>query len=451
MKKLMPVISLLLVAAFVLSACAQATTPAPTMAPQPTTAAPAVTDTAVPTTAPNMPTDTPAPTATPVATPAPVTITIWHQWDGTYLDAITAVFKDYMTQHPNVTITLSKPSDVTSALKVAIPAGQGPDIIGWTNDQIGTNALNGNIINLANLGVTDSWLKQTYEPAAVAGVEWNNEIWALPESQEGIALIYNKAVLADNSPYMPKGGLDFADLLAKAKAYATDNKGKYLFCNQAFGSPADPYHAAPIYFGFGLPAYVDEKGTDYVNSAPAVQASQWILDIEPYLAKDQSANKCLADFESGNAAMMWTGPWNLAEFDKQKINYGFVSMGKPFVGIKTLMITKNAVDRGTAALALDIITFYTNSDNQTKESLANKTIPANTIALKSAGVQALASIAGFGNALNVGIPMGNSPFAGAQWQPMTDAIGALWSGKQKPADAMAAAATAIDKAVAGMK
>jgi arabinogalactan oligomer/maltooligosaccharide transport system substrate-binding protein len=449
MKKLMPFISLLLVAAFVLSACAQATTPAPTMAPQPTTAAPAATDTAVPTTAPNMPTNTPAPTAPPAATPAPVTITIWHQWDGTYLDAITAVFKDYMTQHPNVTITLSKPSDVTSALKVAIPAGQGPDIIGWANDQIGTNALNGNIINLADLGVTDAWLRQTYEPAAVAGVEWNNMIWALPESQEGIALIYNKAVLADNSPYMPKGGTDFADLLAKAKAYATDNKGKYLFCNQAFSG--DPYHAAPIYFGFGLPAYVDEKGKDYVNTDPAVQASQWILDVKPYLAKDQSSNKCLADFEAGTAAMMWTGPWNIAEFDKQKINYGFVAMGKPFVGIKTLMITNNAVDRKTAALALDIITFYTNADNQKKEALANKTIPANTAALKSADVQALTTIAGFGNALNVGIPMGNSPFAGAQWTPMTDAINALWAGKQKPADAMAAAAAAIDKAVAAMK
>jgi arabinogalactan oligomer/maltooligosaccharide transport system substrate-binding protein len=449
MKKLMPVLSLLLIAAFVLSSCAQATpTAAPTMAPQPTTAAPAATDTAVPTTAPNMPTNTPAPTAPPAATPAPVTITIWHQWSGDYLNAITAVFKDYMTQHPNVTIDMTKPDDVTSALKVAIPAGKGPDIIGWTNDQIGTNALNGNIINLADLGVTEAWLKQTYVPAAVTGVEWSNKIWALPESQEGIALVYNKAMLTDKT-YLPNGGNDFADLLAKAKAYAAANPGKYLFCNQGFGG--DPYHAAPIFFGFGLPNYVDDTGKVYVNDPTAVAAAQWIVDVKPYLAKEQTAALCQASFEEGKTAMMWTGPWNLASFDTKKIDYGFVSMGKPFVGIKTLMISKNAVDRGTAKVALDIIEFYTNADNQKKESLANKTVPANTAAWNSPEVQALASVAGFGNALSTGVPVLSSPYSGAQWGPMADAINAIWSGKQKPADAMKAAADAMTKAIASMK
>ena len=63
---------------------------------------------------------------------------------------------------------------------------------------------------------------------------------------------------------------------------------------------------------------------------------------------------------------------------KRRINYGILPMGKPFVGIKTLMITKNAVDRGNAELALDIIKFFTSAEMQKKLALANKTIPANT-------------------------------------------------------------------------
>jgi len=449
MKKLMPVLSLLLIAAFVLSACAQATaTPAPTTAPEPTTAVVAPVDTVAPTAAPAA-TKAPAPTAKPAATAAPVKITIWHQWSGAYLDAITAVFTDYMTQHPNVTIDMTKPDDVTSALKVAIPAGQGPDIIGWANDAIGANALNGNIINLADLGVTEAWLKQTYEPAAVAGVEWNNKIWALPEAQEGIALIYNKALLTDKT-YLPNGGNDFADLLAKTQAYAKANPGKYLFCNQGIAG-GDAYHVAPIFFGFGLPNYVDETGKVYLNDPAAVAAANWIVSIKPSLAKEQTGDLCKASFMEGKTAMMWTGPWNIADFDTKKIDYGFVAMGRPFVGIKTLMITKNAVDRGTAKVSLDIIQFFTNADNQKKEALANKTIPANTAALKSKEVQALVSIAGFGNALNTGIPMGSSPYAGAQWGPVGDAVSAVWSGKQKPADAMKAAFDAVTKAVASMK
>jgi arabinogalactan oligomer/maltooligosaccharide transport system substrate-binding protein len=418
MKKIMPLLSIVLIAAFLLAAC---TTPA---------AAPTATSAPAPTTA------------------APVKITIWHQWDGAYLDAITAVFKDYQTQHPNVTIDLTKPDNVSDALKVAIPAGEGPDIIGWANDQIGTNGLNGNIVDLDSLGMTQDYLKQNYEPAAVQGVIWQNKIWALPESQEGIALVYNKALMT--ADFMPKGGNDFEDLLAKAKAFAAANAGKFLFCNQGFAG-GDAYHIAPVYFGFGIPTYVDDQGKVYLNTPEAIKAAEWLVTIKPFLAAEQTAELCKTSFIEGKVAAMWTGPWNIADFDKAKIDYGFISMGKPFVGIKTLMITKNAVDRGTAKVALDIIEFYTNADNSKKVALANKTIPANTAALKSAEVQALASIAGFGGATNSGVPMANTPYAGAQWGPVGDATAAVWSGSQTPADAMAAAQAAIEKAIAAMK
>ncbi|MGD8398767.1 MAG: extracellular solute-binding protein, partial [Anaerolineae bacterium] len=141
------------------------------------------------------PTEAPAVEATE-APPAesegePVTISIWHQWSGDYLDAIEQVFADYTAEHPNVTIDLSKPEDTSNALSVAIPAGEGPDIIGWANDQIGTQALAGNIVPLNDYGIDMTFLNTTYEPAAVRGVVWQDMIWGLPESQEGIALVYN--------------------------------------------------------------------------------------------------------------------------------------------------------------------------------------------------------------------------------------------------------------------
>ena len=123
--------------------------------------------------------------AEPTAVSAePVTITVWHQWSGDYLTAIEQAFKDYTAEHPNVTIDLSKPEDTSNALSVAIPAGEGPDIIGWANDQIGTQALAGNIVALDDYGVDLTFLNTPYEPAAVRGVVWQDKIWGLPESQE---------------------------------------------------------------------------------------------------------------------------------------------------------------------------------------------------------------------------------------------------------------------------
>lgn len=270
--KLLLVVNVLLIAAVLLSACAPAAAPAPAQAPaqsQPAQAQP----TEKPAEA--KPTDAPQPTETPKET----TITIWHQWDGKYLDSITQVFKDYEAAHPGVKIDLSKPEQVQEALQVAVPAGEGPDIIGWANDRIGDQALIGNIVALDDFGMTADALKATYEPAAVSGVTWNGKTWALPESQEGIALIYNKDVVKEED--LPK---DLDDLLAKAEAFQKDNPGKVLVCNSGFGA-SDAYHLAPIYFGNGVPSFVDDQGKAYLNTPEAVNGAEWLSKMAQFSLK----------------------------------------------------------------------------------------------------------------------------------------------------------------------
>ena len=134
-------------------------TPTPTKPPAPPAAA---TATPVPPTKP-IPTQVP-PTATrvlPTATPAPkqVTISIWHGWGGDYYAAIETAFKDYQKANPGVTIQLSKPDNLYDALKIAIPAKNGPDIFAWANDQIGVNASAGYIVDLSKYGVDRAFLQ----------------------------------------------------------------------------------------------------------------------------------------------------------------------------------------------------------------------------------------------------------------------------------------------------
>lgn len=433
LKRVHAVFSLTAILALLLAACGPAATP--TAEPQPTagqqaTAAPQATTAPEPTTAPQA---------------EPVTITLWHQWDGTYLDAIKAAFDEYTRQHPNVTIDISKPEDVGNALKVAIPAGEGPDIIGWANDQIGQSALVGNIVALDDYGITPDFLASTYEPAAVNGVVWLDKIWGLPETQEGIALIYNKDLVTEE--FLPK---DLDDLLVKAKAFQEKYPDKFLVCNQGFGT-ADAYHVAPVYFGFGVPTYIDDQGMAYLDSPEAVKAGEWLVAFSAVSPKEQTFDICKAGLKEGKYAMWWTGPWAIAGIEADGVNYGILPLGKPFVGIKTLLLSKNAVDRGHAEVAVDIMKYFTSAEVQQKLALTNKTVPAQTAALNDPEVAKLATLAGFGAALNAGVPMANTPFAAAQWGPVGDASVAIWTGAQKPAEALAAAQKAIEEAVAQMK
>jgi arabinogalactan oligomer/maltooligosaccharide transport system substrate-binding protein len=394
-----------------------------------------------------VPTPTPVP---PTPTPAPkaVKISIWHGWAGDYFKAIEAAFKDYEKANPGVTIELSKPDNLNDALKVAVPAKKGPDILAWVNDQIGTNALAGNIVDLSKYGVDKAFLQATYEPAAVAGMIWKDKIWGLPETQEGIALVYNKDLMTDE--FLPKDPKNFDDLLAKAKAFAEKNPGKFLVCNQGLGNP-DAYHVAPIYFGFGMPAYVDDAGKVYFNTPEALKAAKWIVEFSKYAPKETSHDICKTMLIEKKAAAWWTGPWAIADIEKAGIKYGIAPMGRPFVGIKTMMLTSNAVDRGTAEEAVKVMKYFTSAEVQKKLALINKTIPAATKALKDPEVQALPAIAGFGASLNLGVPMASTPYAGAQWGPVGDGTTALWTGKQTPEAAMKAIQDAIEAKVKEMK
>lgn len=120
-KKLLTIMSVMLIAMFVLASCKPAAaTEAPAAPEKP--AAPAE---------PAAPAATDAPAAPEEPAAEVTTITLWNQWDGAYLTAIEQAFRDYEAEHPNVKIDLSKPEDVKNALTVAIPAGEGPDMIGW--------------------------------------------------------------------------------------------------------------------------------------------------------------------------------------------------------------------------------------------------------------------------------------------------------------------------------
>jgi arabinogalactan oligomer/maltooligosaccharide transport system substrate-binding protein len=238
-------------------------------------------------------------------------------------------------------------------------------------------------------------------------------------------------------------------LLEKAEAFYNDT-GKYLVCNQGLGNP-DAYHVAPIYFGHGVPEYVDDLGNAYMGTPEALAAAEWMVAFSEFAPAETSHDICKAMITEGDAGAWWTGPWAIADLEAAGINYGILPMGGPFVGIKALMMTPNAVDRGNDAVVLDIMKYFTSGEVQAKLAMANKTIPAPTAALLDPEVQALDTLSGFGASLNLGTPMANTPFAGAQWGPVGDATTALWTGAQTPEEAMAAAQVAIEEAIEGMR
>lgn len=361
------------------------------------------------------------------------TLLIWV-WSDPLPTSYAQAYANYETAHPEIEILIYHPSDFISELDAAFEADVAPDIILMGADNIGSRALAGQIINLGALGVTEASLITAFGEANIATVIWHGGVYGIPMSTEAIALIYNQDLVTN--AYLPTDRDNFVDLAEKADDFLNDT-GKPLICNQGMGTDSeDAYHVAPIFFGYGVPAYIDNSGKAYANTSEAIQAGSWIDTFHNYSDDTSSHMICNDRLINGDVGMWWSGPWAISGLKSSGLNYGIIPMGKPFNGVQVHMITTAAVARGNADEALDLIQTITNKENSIQYALIDSIVPANQAALLDLAVQALPDIKAFGTAAQESIPFGNEPFHYCQWAPIGQAVQRIWKNEQTPTEAL---------------
>lgn len=375
------------------------------------------------------------------------TITIWHGYEGSYLDAKKAIFDAYMKQYPGVTIKLEHKPKLTDAVTTAIPAGQGPDIVIWADDQIGKWAKI-EAIKPMDQWVAKDWMNSQFTQAAVDAGTYDGHIYGIPETVEAITIIYNKKLISAGD--IPKTS---DDLLSFAKSYPQAHPGMY---GVVWNAQSDAYFNAPWVYGFGG-YFVRADGTVGLTAAGSKAGFNYVAGFKGLMP--QSIDYSVADtlFKEGKAPMIVNGPWSVADYLKAGIDYGIATLPKinatgkpatPFVGVKTLMLSATSANK---ALAVDVMKFYVSKENQTNMVLVTREIPANKQALADSKVQAVPEIAGFGAEAKNGVPLPNTPYMSALWDPVIKALQAIWTGKQSVDAALNDAQTTAEKNIAQLK
>lgn len=389
-----------------------------------------------------------SPTMPVHSNPAPnttKTIVIWTHWADPLPTSISQAYTEYTNLHPDINFQFYFPVDLLNELDAAFAGGTAPDIIVWANDVIGSRVMAGQIVDLRTLGVTETGLKSVYEHSSVeAGKLWGG-IYGIPHTTEAIALVYNKAYVT--TQYLPTDPMDFETFLNKAQQYWADT-GHELVCNQGLGLDSDDaYHAAPVFFGYGVPNYIDSFGHVYANIPAAINAGNWIKNFHQVSDDYSDYTTCKIRLINGETGMWWTGPWAIPELVDQNVNYGIVPMGKPFVGVRMHMITTAAIQRGNGPTALDVINFVTNITNSKRNAIWDRMVPANSAALADPEVQQFSDIVTFSQIAAEGVPLGNSPYTMCQWDPMAEAVRAMWANTKTPQNALDDAQTQIEACV----
>jgi maltose-binding protein MalE len=309
---------------------------------------------------------TPAATQAPTAAPkllssAEGTLTIWA--DETRAKVLEKIGKDFEAKY-NVPVRVQQLGfgDIRDQLKVAGPAGEGPDILIGAHDWLGTLVSNGLLSEIA-LGDKSA----NIDPVALRGFTYEGKLYGLPYAVEAIALYYNKDLV-------PTPPATWDEL--KSVAQKLQDEGKV---DQAYVLQQDDfYQAYPIISGFGGYIFGQDKDGIY-NSAdlgldsPGSLAGAKEIDSmvkAGLLRSDITYNTMIDMFKTGKTAMIMTGPWALPEIRKSGINYGVAKfprmekLSRPLVKVVGFMVNKRSKNE---LIAKTFLTDYMATDDTMME------------------------------------------------------------------------------------
>ena len=222
--------------------------------------------------------------------------------------------------------------DVVSEAMRAYSTGQAPDIIAIDNPEHALFASRGAFLDLTDkIAASDVVKPENYYPGPLKSVMWDGKYFGIPKATNTIALYYNKDMFkaAGLDPDKPPQTWD--ELVETARKLTDPSKNVYGLTFSAKANEEGTFQFLPW-------AQMGGGGYDKINSEGAVKALEtWKKIIDEKLASPDTLTRSQWDstgtFNSGNAAMAISGPWELDRMLKEaKFDWGVALLPVPQEG-----------------------------------------------------------------------------------------------------------------------
>jgi len=351
-KSLWIVLSLVLVASVVLSACG---TPAATEVPatQPPATEPAATE----------------PPATEPPAAEPVEVTLWHAYGTGSAEetALGKVLAQAATDMPNIKINvLQVPfNDIFNKYRTDVAAGSGPDLFVAPNDSLGDDARNGLIADITDLAAGKLG---DYGKLSIDGMTVEGKLYGIPESLKAVVFWYNK------------------DMLPTPPATTDELKTLMESGTTPIGIAFGCYHDFGFFSAFGGKIFdenwkiVADQGTGVVDAMTYLNSLYQINKKNGWPKTDTDE---LAPFTEGTIAAVTNGNWAMGDYrtalgDKlgvAPLPAGPAGPATPFLGVDGFYFNPNSQVQDAA---LQVALYLTGKSAQ--ETMMNEAghVPANT-------------------------------------------------------------------------
>jgi maltose/maltodextrin transport system substrate-binding protein/arabinogalactan oligomer/maltooligosaccharide transport system substrate-binding protein len=332
--------------------------------------------------------------------------------------------------------------DIRDKLKVAGPAGEGPDIIEGPHDWLGELVSSGLI---APIDLGDK--KELYLPAALQAFTYNGKLYGVPRATENVALFRNTTLV-------PEAPTTLDEMVAIAAQLESEGKAKYGFLFAA----GDSYHFFPIMTAFG--GYVfgrDSQGNYYpqdvgLDSPGSIAAAQWLdwMVKNHHLSADVDWETMHVLFQNGQVGMIISGPWALDRIRTSGVPYAVSAVpngpqeARPFIGVRGFMVS--AFSKNPLLVQTYLQEFLATEEVMTQIYTAD---PAASAFLPVREKITDPDIAAFSEAGKNGLSMPAIPEMSAVWSAWGDAVMLIFQQRSAPDVAFKNAAQQIRTAIEG--
>jgi multiple sugar transport system substrate-binding protein len=292
---------------------------------------------------------------TVVVTPAPRlegTIRVGSWESGDALEPWNNAIAEFNEMYPNVEVQLEAvPQEYGTKLLAQFAAGTAPDVY-----MVG----DGDVAKFVGRGVVeplDAYMQgedgldiDTFFPAIAEFGQISGNTYLMSKDFSPLVLYYNKDIFREAGVDFPSADWTWEDLLAVAKQLTVDANGNTAASEdfdkdsiEKWGIMLPAHWGDPLWLRGILPIIFQNGGTTlsedgttatgYMNSPETVEALQWYVDLfkTHYVAPSREDLDAYAGtdwFQSGLAAMVWTGRWPLKDYLKNP-DLSFGTMGLP--------------------------------------------------------------------------------------------------------------------------
>ncbi|MEJ2515990.1 MAG: extracellular solute-binding protein [Gammaproteobacteria bacterium] len=375
-------------------------------------------------------------------------LVVWHAYRGSEKAAFEKVVGMYNAAGgPNKVKTLAVPFDAyADKITAAVPRGRGPDVFIFAQDRLGGWVEGGQTVESIDFYLEDETVDSLL-PNMMEAMTYRGTVYGLPFNYKSITLIYNKALISEP----PRTS---TELVKVAKGLTDASVGKfglaYEYSNYFF-------HAA-LMNAFGG-AVFDDNGNPVIDQQANVDAVKLMMEWykeDGILPADPSSALISTLFNSGNAAIVFSGPWFLAEI--QGVDFGLATLPvideaggtpmKPWLTVEGVYVSAGSSHKEAA---YEFAKFLVSEEAARVMALEGRQLPTNAAIYDSPTVAGDPVLANFRKQLETAVPMPNFAEMTLMWSPVTTAMNKIVKGSASPEAALQEAQKSVASSIAALR